>query len=150
MAGMKIILKQDVANLGKAGTVVEVARGYGRNYLIPKGLALPATPQNEKQLLYLQKVRSDKLLREKSEAEAFAAELAEVTCTITRKTGEKDRLYGSVTTMDIEENLKNQGILLDRKKIRLESPIKSLGTFEVPVRLHPEVTGKIKVRVVKE
>lgn len=150
MGGMRVILKQDIPALGRAGTIVEVSKGYGRNYLLPKGLAVPATPSNEKQFLYLQKVRSDKLLREKSEAEAFARELEGVTCTIVRKAGEKDRLYGSVTTMDIEESLKQKGILLDRKKILLDAPIKSLGTFHVPVKLHPEVTAQLTVSVVKE
>jgi large subunit ribosomal protein L9 len=147
---MKVILKDDVPNLGEAGQIVNVANGYGRNYLIPKGLAMSATPQNIKAMEQdkgLLRVKEEKRL---AEANEMARRLSDAACTFPLKAGEGDKLFGSVTSADIAQKLEQQGIELDRKKIHLEHPIKSLGIFTVPVKLHPELTAELKVEVVKE
>jgi large subunit ribosomal protein L9 len=147
---MKVILVQAVDNLGEVGEVVEVANGYGRNFLIPRGLALAATAKNKRQLEHEHRLREHRVARAKQEAEAFAGELQAVSCRFTRKAGEEGRLFGSVTAMDIAERLKEAGIEVDRRRIQLEQPIKSLGEFAVPVRLRPEVTAQLKVLVEAE
>jgi len=147
---MKIILRQDMDSLGLEGDVVDVAKGYARNYLIPKGMALEANTQNIKLFETQKKKIEVKRLKAKEDAEKIGEQLADVTVTISQKAGEGDKLYGSVTRMDIAANLEQQGIVIDRKKINLEKPIKALGEFEVQVRLYPEVTGAIKVVVVPE
>ncbi len=147
---MKIILRQDMDTLGLEGDTVEVANGYARNYLIPKGIALEANIQNVK-LLETQRKKIDiKRLKAKEEAEKIKEKLEDVMITISQKAGEEDKLYGSVTNMDIAAHLEKQGILIDRKKISRDKPIKALGEFEASIRLYPEVTGSIKVAVVPE
>ena len=142
---MKIILTKDVDALGMTGQVFDVAKGYARNYLIPQGFALEATAQNLKRMEgERQKVKA------KDEAERAREKIAEVVLTIPQKVGEEDKLYGSVTTMDIAAYLEKQGISIDRRKIHLDKPIKALGEFDVPVKLHPEVTAAVKVVVVPE
>ena len=147
---MKLILREDVENLGKVGDVVHVAGGYGRNYLLPRGLAVKASTKNLKEQEHQKKLIQARLERQKKDAQELAGSLDSVSCTIARKTGEEDKLYGSVTSRDIEEALKEEGVTIDRKRILLEEPIKKLGVYTVPVKLHTEVTGNIKVWVVKE
>jgi len=147
---MKIILREDMDALGLEGDIVEVANGYGRNYLIPKGIALEANTQNIKLLETQRKKIEIKRLKAKEEAEKVKERLADVMITISQKAGEEDKLYGSVTSMDIAAHLEKQGILIDRKKNSTDKPIKALGEYDVPIRLYPEVTGSIKVTVVPE
>jgi len=145
---MNVILIENVPALGKAGDIVPVAPGYGRNYLIPKNLALEATPANlqlleRQKLLFLQKAG-----QEKTRAEELAAQIDSLPCLLPRPVGESDKLFGSVTTMDLQKFLNEKGFSIDRRKILLGTPIKSLGSFSVPIRLHPEVTAQLKVEVV--
>ncbi|MBW2015677.1 MAG: 50S ribosomal protein L9 [Deltaproteobacteria bacterium] len=147
---MRVILRQTVDDLGLEGDIIEVAKGYARNYLIPKGLALQATPQNIKLTEMQRKKIEARRLKVQADAEKVKERLAGVTVKIAQRVGEEEKLYGSVTTMDIAAALEEQGVSIDRKKILLEKPIKSLGEFEVPVKLHPNVTAGIKVVVVPE
>lgn len=147
---MKVILVQFVDNLGDIGDVVEVANGYGRNYLIPRGLAIAATAKNKRQLEHEQNMRAHRIARAQQDAQAFANELQTVSCRFTRKAGEEGKLFGSVTTMDIAESLKEAGFEIDRRRIQLDQPIRSLGEFAVPVRLRPEVVAELKVQVEPE
>jgi large subunit ribosomal protein L9 len=147
---VKIILKENMDTLGLEGDVVDVAKGYARNYLIPKGIALEANTQNIKLFESQKKKIEVKRLKAKEDAEQVKERLTDVTITISQKVGEEDKLYGSVTSMDIAARLEQKGIVIDRKKISLDKPIKTLGEFEVPIRLYPKVTGTIKVVVVPE
>jgi large subunit ribosomal protein L9 len=144
---MKVILLQLVENLGDIGDVVDVANGYGRNYLVPRGLAIAATAKNKRELEHQHRLRVHRIARAQQDAQAFASELQTVSCRFTRKAGEEGKLFGSVTTMDIAESLKEAGFEIDRRRIQLEQPIKSLGEFAVPIRLRPEVTAELKVHV---
>jgi large subunit ribosomal protein L9 len=147
---MEVILLENIEKLGSRGQVVKVADGYGRNYLLPKRLAVAATLQNRK-LMEHQRVRFLKLeAKEKGDAEDLAALLQGVSVTLTRKSGEKGTLFGSVTAIDIAEKLAVQGYNIDRRKIALDSPLKVLGEYDVPVKLHREVTASIKVKVESE
>ena len=144
---MEVILLENIEKLGSRGQVVKVADGYGRNYLLPKNLAVAATSQNRKRMEQ-QRVRFLKLeAKEKGDAEDLAKLLLGVSVTLTRKSGEKGTLFGSVTAIDIAEKLAAQGYNIDRHKIALDSPLKILGEYEVPIKLHREVTAFIKVRV---
>jgi large subunit ribosomal protein L9 len=147
---MKIILTTDLPHVGKAGQAVEVANGFGRNYLLPRGLAVVASPANERSLEQRQRALLAREARSKAEAEALAEQLQNLSVRIAKKTGEGDRLYGSVTSMDIANLLKDKGILLDRRRIVLESPLKMLGSHKVPIRLHAEVIAEVEVAVTKE
>jgi len=147
---MKIILREDVSNLGNAGDVVEVRNGYGRNFLIPKGKAVLATAGNVRQIEHEKRVALAAQAKRKGAATEVAKRLAEVTITIARKVGEQDKLFGSVSTIDIMEKLEPLNLGIERRQIHLEEPIKTLGTFEVPVKLHSEVTAPLKVEVVAE
>lgn len=147
---MRVILTTDLPHVGKAGQTVEVANGYGRNYLLPRGLAVLATPGNERSLEQRQKARLAREARNKAEAEALAAQLQSLSLRIAKKTGEGDRLYGSVTSMDIANLLKDKGFTLDRRKIVLDSPLKTLGSYKVPIRLHPEIVAEVEVAVTRE
>jgi len=147
---MKIILKQDVDALGLEGQLFDVAEGYARNYLIPKGFALEATKQNVKFMESQKKKIEVKRLKAKEDAEKVKESISDLVITIAQKSGEEDKLYGSVTSIDIADYLEKQGIVLDRKKIRLERPIKTLGEFQVSVKLHPEVVASLKVVVVPQ
>ena len=147
---MEVILREHVDHLGRRGEIVKVADGYARNYLLPRKLALLATEGNKKQI-ERERVKFDaKELEEKKVADAVADRLKAVEISIARKVGETEALYGSVTTSDIAEALAAKGVEIDRRKIHLQEPIKKLGEFEVPVRLHREVTVPLKVRVVPE
>jgi large subunit ribosomal protein L9 len=147
---MQVILKQDVEKLGKRWDQVKVADGYARNYLIPKGLAMEATPQNLMILKRFQEAEARKKQKELEQAEQIAKKIRSLSCVITRQAGEGDKLFGSVTSIDIANFLEENNIQIDRKKIDLEEPIKSLGVFRVPIKLHPEVIAELKVKVVKE
>jgi len=147
---VKLLLREDVENLGKIGEIVDVAGGYGRNYLLPRGLAVKASMKNVKEQEHQKKLIQARMDRQKKDAEELAGSLDSVSCTITRKTGEEEKLYGSVTSRDIEEALREEGVSIDRKRILLDEPIKKLGVYTVPVKLHTDVTGNIKVWVVKE
>jgi large subunit ribosomal protein L9 len=147
---MKVILREDVENLGKGGELVEVRPGYGRNFLIPRGLAVLANAKNVRELDHQKKVAEAKAAKLKQSAEAFAKRLAETPVALKRKVGEQDKLYGSVTALDIAEALAARGVQLDRRAIDLVDPIKTVGDHEVSVKLHREVVGKVKVKVEAE
>jgi large subunit ribosomal protein L9 len=147
---MKVILTADLPHIGEVGQVVDVADGYGRNFLIPRGFAILATPGNERSLAQQQKARLAREVKNKAEAEALATQLQALPLSITRKTGEGERLYGSVTSMDIADLIKARGISLDRRRIMLDTPLKTLGTHKVPIRLHPDVVAEIEVAVTKD
>jgi large subunit ribosomal protein L9 len=144
----QIILTAAVDNLGAEGDTVTVADGYARNYLFPKGLAMPATAANLRRVESLRKKRAATLAAQLDEAQAVAAKLVKQSYTITAAAGEDGKLYGSVTSADISETLKKEGIEIDRRKIALEHPIRELGVYDVDVRLHPEVATKVKIWVV--
>jgi large subunit ribosomal protein L9 len=147
---MEVILRDHVENLGRRGEIVKVADGYARNYLLPRKLALPATDANKQWVARERKLADQRELEEKSAAEAIAARLNALEITITRKVGENDQLYGSVTNADIAELIAKKGFEIDRRKILLPDPIKALGETTVPVKLHREVTAQVKVTVGKE
>ena len=147
---MKIILKEDFESLGKVGEVVEVKAGFARNFLIPKQVALQATPQNLR-VIEQEKARNKiKLSKDKREAVVLAEQLKKVSLTANVQVGEEDKIFGAVTSQNISELLSSKGFEIDKRKIQLEDPLKALGVFEVPIKLHTEVEAKIKVWVVKE
>ncbi len=145
---MKVILKNDVPKLGNAGDIIVVKDGYARNFLIPKGLAEKADLGSVKAVENLKKVLAQQMEKKKKEAIKIRDRLLNISCTITRQAGEGEKIFGSVTTRDIEEALKVENIHIDRKNIMLDEPIRQLGIFEVPVKLHKDVEAKIKVWVV--
>lgn len=147
---MEVILREDVKSLGKAGELVKVKPGYARNFLLPKGLAYEATEGNRKRIQAESKARVAKSAEERTAAEALAAKLGAVSVTLARKAGEGDRLFGSITAQDIADALAKQGFAVDKRKIELEHPIKSLGAHSVPLRLHHEVQAELRVTVVAE
>jgi large subunit ribosomal protein L9 len=147
---MEVILLENIETLGSRGEIVKVANGYGRNFLLPKKMAILATPQNRK-WIEQQRVRFLKLeAKERGESEDLAKLMEGVEVVATRRSGDKGQLFGSVTAMDIEEGLAAQGYKINRRKIQLGSPLKSVGEYEVPVRLHRDVTVVVKVRVETE
>lgn len=147
---MEVILLQDVEKLGTRGQIVKVADGFGRNHLLPKKMAVAATPQNRK-WVEQQRVRFLKQeARDKGDAEDLAKLMAGVSVTVKRKAGEQGTLFGSVTAIDIAEGLVALGYNLDRRKIQLDNPLKILGEYDVPVKLHREVTATVKVKVEAE
>jgi large subunit ribosomal protein L9 len=147
---MKLILREDVYNLGKGGDLVEVKPGYGRNFLIPGGLAVLANPKNIREVEHQKAVAAAKAAKLKASAEAIARRLSDTPVSLRRKVGEQDKLYGSVTAMDVAEALAARGLDIDRRTIDLPEPIKTLGDFEVSVKLHSDVVGKVKVKVEAE
>lgn len=147
---MRIVLREDVENLGRRGEVIKVADGYARNFLLPKGKALLATEGNLKTIEREKRRFVVRQAKDKEEAEAVARRLAGISCTIVRKVGDHDVLYGSVTAADIAEHLAREGITIDKRRVQIDEPIKSLGIYAVPVRLHPEVSAEVKLWVVKE
>ena len=147
---MEVILKEDIATLGHRGDVVKVAEGYGRNYLLPKKLALQATAQNKAVIEQMKSSAARRSASEKALAEGVAAQLAPVELTFTRKTGENGHLFGSVTSADIAHELEAKGFDVDRRKIQLAEPLKALGEVTVAIKLHREVTAQVKVVVVAE
>ncbi len=147
---MKLILREDVYNLGKGGELVEVKPGYGRNYLIPRGMAVLANPKNIREVEHQKAVAAAKAAKLKASAEAVARRLSDTPLSFKRKVGEQDKLYGSVTAMDLAEALAGRGVQIDRRSIDLPEPLKTLGDFEVGVKLHSDVVGKVKVKVEAE
>ena len=147
---MKIILIENVPSLGKAGDLVQVAPGYGRNYLIPKKQALEASPANIKLLERQKQLFLQKAGNEKQRAVEMAAQIGSLPCTLSRPVGESEKLFGSVTSQMIADSLKEKGFNLDKRIIDLEEPIKALGIYNVNVKLHQNITGKVKVWVVRE
>jgi len=147
---MKVILKQDVDSIGTVGDIVTVKDGYARNYLIPKGMALEATAGNLKRIEQEKKNLELQKNREKKAAEHTATDLNNVSVTISVSVGEEDKLFGSVTSQDIADALKEKGFEIDKRKIILDEPIKVLGIYSVPIKLHSEVEAKVKVWVVKK
>ena len=147
---MEVILREDIDKLGARGQVVKVAAGYARNYLLPKRLAVEATPSNKK---IVEQEREAHLRRDaklSSEARDLGSMLANITVTIKQKAGEEGQLFGSVTSKDIAEALERQNYTVDRRKIALDEPIKQVGDYNVPLRLHKDVTAELKVQVVAE
>jgi large subunit ribosomal protein L9 len=147
---MQIILQEDVEKLGNRGEVVSVAEGYARNFLLPRKLALEATPGNMKRLEKMRAAFAKKEATEKGDAEKLSELLAAVALTIVRKTGENDQLFGSVTAADISEALATQGFTIDKRKVQLAEPIKSVGEHQVPIKLHRDVLANVAVTVKKE
>ena len=147
---MELILRDDIEKLGRRGEVVNVAAGYGRNYLLPRGLAIPVTAANKAMIEKERKHWAARMVKEKEECEALAARIAELRFVAPRKVGENDVLYGSVTSSDVGEFLESKGIEIDKRKVVLEDPIKTLGEHEVKVRIHPEVQATLKLLVTKE
>jgi large subunit ribosomal protein L9 len=144
---MEVILKEDVNKLGHRGDVVKVADGYGRNYLLPGKLAIEANAANKAVVEQMKNSAVRKSAKEKIEAEALSTKLGEVELVFERKVGDNDHLFGSVTSGDIAHQLEAQGFVIDRRKISLEEPLKSLGEFHVPIKLHREITTHVKVTV---
>ncbi len=147
---MEVILREDVTTLGKAGEMVRVKPGYARNYLLPQGLAFEATEGNKKRIAAETRARGVRNQAERAEAERAAAELSSVSVTLTGKAGEEGKLFGSITAQDIAAALAAQGHQVDRRRIELEHPIKTLGQHTVGVRIHPEVHAEVRVSVVAE
>ncbi len=147
---MEVILKEDVPKLGSRGDVVKVADGYGRNFLLPKKLAIEATVANKAVIEQMKAAAVRKAAKDKADAELLAKQYDGVSLTFTRRAGEHDALFGSVTSSDIAHELENRGFKIDRRRIELDQPIKTIGEFDVTIRLHKEVSTKIKVTVVKE
>jgi len=147
---MEVILKEDVAKLGSRGDVVKVAEGYGRNFLLPKKLAIEATPANRAVIEQMKAAAVRRLAREKGDAENLAQQLSGVALRFTRKSGEHDQLFGSVTSADIAHELQGKGFNIDRRKIQLDEPLKTIGEFNVSIKLHRDVVVPIKVAVQKE
>jgi large subunit ribosomal protein L9 len=147
---MKVILKEDVPKLGTMGETVQVAPGYGRNYLIPQGKAVLATSKNLKELEHQRQLilRKAELIRK--DAESFAEKFRGLTLTLARKVVEEDKIYGSVSISDIAQALEEAGVEIERKLIKLDEPIKSLGEFQVPVKVHADVTAELTIQVIKE
>ena len=147
---MEIILREHVDKLGDRGEIVKVADGYARNFLLPRKLALPATDANRKHVERERKIAEVRDAQERGQAEAIATRIQTVDIVIVRRVGETDQLYGSVTSADIAEYLHGKGFDLDRRKLILPEPIKTIGDHDVPLKLHRDVTVPLKVRVVKE
>jgi large subunit ribosomal protein L9 len=147
---MEVILKEDVEKLGHRGDIVKVAEGFGRNFLLPRKLAIEASRANKAVIEQMKAAAVRKSAKEKTGAEALAQQLNDVQLAFTRKVGEKDHLFGSVTSADIASALEAKGFNIDRRKIHLDDPLKSLGEFHVPVKLHREVTAHVKVTVGRE
>ncbi len=147
---MKVILKENVESLGKAGDTVKISDGYARNFLIPKGVAVEANIKNIRALEHERMRIIQRGEKERKKAEELATKISDMVCTISQRVGEQNKLFGSVHAKDIEKALFDQGIEIDKKSILLEEPIKSLGEFPVRVKLHSGVTAQIKVVVVAE
>src|SRR5687767_5686115 len=147
---MEVILRQYVEHLGRRGDIVKVAAGYGRNYLLPRKLALPVTEDAKRQIEREKKLAEVKDLEDQRAAEAVAARIAELDIEIARRVGENDALYGSVTSADVAAALKAKGFDIDKRKIQMPEPLKALGESSIPIKIHHGVVGQVKVRVVAE
>lgn len=147
---MEIILREDVQHVGKAGEVVKVKNGYARNYLLPKGLAYAATEANKRRITFEAQRIAGQRAAERADAEAEASRLASVHLQFAMKVGEEDKLYGSVTASDIQRKLEESGIHVDKRKVDLTEPLRTLGEFRVGIKIHPDVRPEILVTIVKE
>lgn len=147
---MEVILYENVPNLGSVGDVVDVKKGYARNYLLPRKLAVVADSKNIKMLDHQKRVVAARVERMKGKVEELATKLASLSITIAKDAGEEEKLFGSVTTMDISNALRAEGYTIDKRHIKLNEPIKKIGVYEIPVRLHQEVEGTVKIWVVKK
>ncbi len=147
---MQVILREDIEKLGKIGDLVKVSDGYARNFLVPKKKAIEATPKNLNAMNHAKKMVADRIRKVKKEASAEAEKIKGLAVVIKAKAGEEGKLFGSVTSMDIAEAMKAQGVAIDKRKISLEEPIKRLGDFTVSIKLHTDVAADIKVSVVAE
>ncbi|MFZ8831048.1 MAG: 50S ribosomal protein L9 [Thermodesulfobacteriaceae bacterium] len=147
---MEVILRTDVPKLGKAGDIVKVKDGFARNYLLPKGLAIPANQKTIKALENQRKIILAKAERERKKTQSLAEKLTGLTLTFYRKVIEGDRIYGSISAQDIVKALEEKGLSLERRFVLLDEPIKQLGTYEIPIRLGPGVEVKIKLEVIEE
>lgn len=147
---MEVILKEDVVKLGSRGDVVKVAEGYGRNFLLPRKLAIEATSGNKQVIEQMRAAALRRSAKEKAQAEELSKQFDGLSISFERRSGEHDQLFGSVTSGDLAEALQKKGFNLDRRKIQLHEPLKTVGEFTVPVRLHKEVTAHLKVVIAKE
>lgn len=147
---MEVILKEDVQKLGSRGDVVKVADGYGRNYLLPRKLAIEATKANRAVIEQMKAAAVRRSAREKADAEALSSQVNNLSLTFQRRSGEHDQLFGSVTSADIAAEMEKKGFSVDRRKIQVHEPLKSLGEFTVPVKLHKDVTAHVRVVIEKE
>jgi large subunit ribosomal protein L9 len=147
---MEVILKEDVAKLGSRGDVVKVAEGYGRNFLLPRRLAIEATAGNRKVIEQMRAAAVRRSATEKAQAEELAKQFENLSVSFARRSGEHDQLFGSVTSSDLAEALEKKGFTIDRRKIQLHEPLKTLGEFAVPVKLHKDVAAHLKVVIEKE
>jgi len=147
---MEVILKEDVVKLGSRGDVVKVAEGYGRNYLLPRKLAIEATSANKSVIEQMKAASVRRSAKEKTQAEELAKQFDGVSVSFTRRSGEHDQLFGSVTSGDIADALTKKGFNVDRRKIQLHEPLKTLGEFTVPIKLHKDVTTHLRVVIEKE
>lgn len=146
----ELILRENIDHLGRRGDIVKVAGGYARNYLLPRKLALPVTAANRRQVERERALAEQREAEERQTAQALADRVAAVECEIARRVGDQDTLYGSVTNADIAERLAAQALDIDKRQVQLEEPIKQLGEFTVPVRIHRDVVASVRVRVVRE
>ncbi|OGW45890.1 MAG: 50S ribosomal protein L9 [Nitrospirae bacterium RBG_13_41_22] len=147
---MKVVLKDDIKNVGKMGQIVDVADGYARNYLVPRGLAVEANIKNLKALEHEKKIIQEKAKRIKNSSQTLSDKISTMTLVIKAKAGDEGKLFGAVTSMDIAELLKNEGIEMDKKKISLDEPIKRLGSYSVNIKIHPEISTHLNIQVVEE
>jgi large subunit ribosomal protein L9 len=147
---MKVVLKDDIKNVGEMGQIVDVADGFARNYLVPRGLAVEANTKNLKALEHEKKIIQEKAKKIKNSADTLSDKISTMTLMIKAKAGDEGKLFGAVTSMDIAELLKNEGIEMDKKKIFLDEPIKRLGSYSVNIKIHPEISTHLNIQVVEE
>jgi large subunit ribosomal protein L9 len=147
---MEVILTKDVPNVGKSGAVIKVKDGYARNYLFPRNIAFPATPENLKRIEQIQKKQQAQYEVQKKEAEQLADKLSKVSCTVAVEVNDLEKMYGSVSEPEIVRALEVEGFNIDKRNVILDNPIEELGIFDVNVKLHPEVTAKVRVWVTKK
>jgi large subunit ribosomal protein L9 len=147
---MKVILKEDVKNIGSMGQIVDVADGFARNYLVPRGLAAEANVKNIRSLEHEKTIIQEKAKKIKNQAQVLSDKVSNMTIIIKAKAGEEGKLFGAVTTMDIVEQMKNEGLEIDKKKVVLDEPIKRVGSYSVSIKLHPSVATLVNVQVVEE
>ena len=147
---MEVILKETIPTLGQVGEIVKVKSGYARNYLLPRKLAVVADTQNKKELAHWQKMASARLAKEKVKTEVLAKKIEAISLRLVKPSGEGDKLFGAVVAKEIVEALRKEEVVVDKRQVLLEKPIKTLGTFEVTVKLHPEVRAVLRIEVIKE
>lgn len=147
---MKVILREEVTHLGAAGSIVKVSDGFARNFLIPRNFAVPVTPNNLKAFEHERQVLESKRIKQRKDAQTLSAKLEHHSCSISKKVGEQDKLFGSVTAIDIERAFQAEGFQIDKKDVLLEEPIKALGVYTVSIRIFEDIVANTKVWVVRE